>query len=97
MTYAGIERAALEISYDNGGINRFRTEADLRGELDAYLATSGQTFDLAAIDAWLLALSEDEIEIVCAGEQTEALALLASRHAPAGTDELLNNIFEQVG
>ncbi|CAB4167986.1 hypothetical protein UFOVP860_76 [uncultured Caudovirales phage] len=97
-TYPGIERAALEISYDNGGINRERSEASMLHELRQFLASSAvPVTDMQAINDWLTALSDDDLLTVCCGEcgeQASVLAVLGG--APVGTDALLNEIFENV-
>ena len=94
MAYLGIERAALEISYDNGGINRDRTESSMLHELRELLSCSLRAAELQPINEWLTALSDADLRTVCCGEETELLAALAG--APAGTDALLTQIFEEV-
>ena len=94
-SYPGIERAALEISYDNGGINRDRTEASMLHELRQFLASSPvPAAELQTINDWVAALSDEDLCTVCCGEETASRA--AVRGSPAGTDELLNEIFEKV-
>jgi hypothetical protein len=93
MKWPGITRAALEIAYDNGGITRMRSEERMLGQLERWLETQPQD-PLPAIDAWLLALSDEDLETVCVGEQLEVAALMAS--APPFTDQLLNAYFEEV-
>ena len=95
QSYPGIERAALEISYDNGGINRDRTEASMLHELRQVLAGSPiPAAELQAINDWLAALSKDELNTVCCAEETDLRAALSA--APAGTDKLLEDILEGV-
>jgi hypothetical protein len=90
--HPGIARAALEMSYANGGINRDRSEADVLSDLNVTLAiVEGFKLDLGAIDKWLGGLSEDDLLTVVDGEETETDALTAK--APAGTQSLLNAIF----
>ncbi|TIM13840.1 MAG: hypothetical protein E5Y67_15275 [Mesorhizobium sp.] len=93
MKYPGIKRAALEIAYDNGGINRMRSEKTMLGELARFLERQPEEI-LPAIDAWLSALSGDDLQTVCAGEQSEVEVLL--RGAPPFTDSLLNDYFDEV-
>jgi hypothetical protein len=83
------------MAYDNGGINRDRSEARATRELRHFL--DRVPFDravLAAIDAWLGTLSEEQMLIAVAGEETEMDALLAS--SPPFTGALLCAIFEEV-
>lgn len=100
----GIYRAAIEIAYDNGGINRTRGEDDVRADVKKWLSdlytkirhTGYRIPDtrrdrLEATNKWLLELSQGDLEIVCGGEEKEQLAILAC--APTGTKELLANMF----
>lgn len=91
--YPNITKAALEISYDNGGINRERSEADLVRDLGKFLAPMDEDM-LANIDGWLGNLSKEDLNTVCAGERTEQRDLLAA--APPFTGSLLNDIFDEV-
>jgi hypothetical protein len=93
--FPGIEKAATEISYDNGGINRDRSEEAMLRHLRRYLSTIPYYDELSAIDNWLGALNADDLDTVCAGEQTEMEDLLAN--APPFTGQLLIDIFENVG
>ena len=93
MDFPGIAKAALLIAYDNGGINRHRTEREARDDLEKFLASQPNEI-LPAIDAWLLSLPADSLELVCAGDQNEADKIMIS--APLFTDKLLNDYFEQV-
>lgn len=92
--YPGIARAALEMAYDNGGVNRDRPEQVSIDELDAVLAADGFdiAFDLQQISDWLLALPDDQLSTAVAGEHSDVAALMG--RAPPGADELLNAIFD---
>jgi hypothetical protein len=102
--FPGILRAALTMTLDNGGINRDRSEADMQKDLAAFLAKCMEAnhsgirttlySQLWAIDNWLNQLSEDELNTVCNGEETEAQD--AIKTAPDGTNFLLNGIFDNV-
>jgi hypothetical protein len=92
--YPSIEKACLEIAYDNGGVNRLRPEAQVRKEIADFLAARPYSDHFGAIDKWLGELSKDELETVCAGEETEMLAVLST--APAWTSSLLEQYFEEV-
>jgi hypothetical protein len=94
--YPGITNAALEISYDNGGINRHRTERAMLRDLGRFLDAWPQGPEhLTAIDLWLSSLPHNDVETICAGDQDDAKPILAK--APPFTDTLLNEIFEKVG
>ena len=95
MLYPAIANATVTMSRCNGGINRDRSEKVVRGELVRMLADGCDlAFDLPAIDRWLAGLNDDDLLTIVDGEESEALTLLTT--APAGTDQLLNRIFEQV-
>lgn len=91
--FPGIAKAALEMAFANGGVNRHRREVDVLKDLEGVLAFSGvdMAMDLTAISAWLDTLADDHLLVVADGEETEMQNLLVG--APAGTDELLNEIF----
>ncbi len=92
--WPGIQRAALEIALDNGGINRFRSEKQQQREFRRWLEKQPQEL-LPAIDAWLSGLSDDDLQTVCSGgEGPEQDALLAS--GPPFTNQLLNDYFDEV-
>lgn len=91
--FPGIKRAALEIAYDNCGINITRIERRMLSEFWRWLDRQPGEL-LPAIDAWLAALSSDNLQTVCAGDQDEARVILQS--APPFTEKLLNDYFEEV-
>ena len=91
--FVGLYRAALAIALDNGGINCVRSVRQQKREFERWIAKQPQE-PLDDIDAWLSALSDDDLQTACAGEHSEMQALLES--APPFTDRLLNDYFEQV-
>ena len=90
--YPGIRRAGLLMSRDSGGINRHRPESQVLAEMDEFLERRDE--DLAPISDWLLALPDEDLETVVAGEHEEQQALLAG--APTFTDDVLEAYFEEV-
>lgn len=93
--YPAITKACLEISYDNGGVNRDRSEKKVLREMAAFLDRWPQGPEhLAPIEAWLAQRADAEIETICCGEHTEMQALL--KDAPPFTGQLLADYFEQV-
>ncbi len=93
--YAGIWRACFAITLDNGGLHRDRSERQVKEEFRVWLPQIEDTgVDIAAIDAWLAALSEDDLGTVTAGEMDEMAEKM--KPAPAGTDKLLADYFEEV-
>lgn len=93
-SYPIIRKACLEIAYDNGGVNRDRPEKQVSVEIDGFLSSRPYSDQFAAIDAWLAALPPADLETICAGDQDEAEKIMAS--APAFTDQLLNEYFDEV-
>jgi hypothetical protein len=93
--YPGIRKAALEIALDNGGINRFRTQKQQERELNRWLAKQPSEI-LEPIDAWLSALPEDQLTLVCSGGQDEPETVAAKSDAPPFLDDILNSYFEEV-
>jgi len=92
--YPGIAKAALEMAYCNGGVNRYRPEREVIAALDQRVLGGGidLAFDLRAIDRWLGALHYDDLQTAVDGEQSEMEQLIAG--APAGTEAVLNAIWE---
>lgn len=91
--YPGIRRAALAIAYDNGGINRYRSERQMFDEFERWI-THQPADILPAIDAWLLDLSDEHLNLICAGDEVEQAEILQS--APPFTDKLLTDYFDEV-
>jgi len=82
------------ISYDNGGVNRYRSEVQVLREMQRFVDSRPYNAELKAIDDWLGTLTEGQMETVCAGEMSEADAILVA--APAFTETLLHEYFEEV-
>ena len=93
--HPGIARACQLVALDNGGINRFRSVEKQSRQFNAWLAKQEYP-NLAELDQWFAALSEDELELFCCGGtgEPEADAFLAK--APAFADDLLTQYFEEV-
>jgi len=102
LSYPGIEFATKEMAYDNGCINRDRSEEDLiRGLYNWLRDVDPETFNattLQMIDVWLSSLAEKDMHLLCAGEEGEQHDVLMC--APVGIREyanlLLTLIFEEV-
>ncbi|QFT69586.1 hypothetical protein FIU93_22565 [Labrenzia sp. THAF35] len=91
--FPGIEKACVEIAYDNGGINRMRSEKKMRQECRAFLERADNGY-LTEIDAWLAAQSVEDLRIIAGGEETEIADLMKA--APPFTNALLNQYFNEV-
>lgn len=94
LPFLNIRNACLEIAYDNGGVHRERSVQQVRHEIDSFLSSRSYSDHFAAIDSWLSTLNTAQLETVCNGEGSEAAAIVAS--APAFTDQLLEEYFEEV-
>ena len=99
MTYPNINKATLLITLDNGGINRGRTTQERQDAYETWLAyrpTVTPGVELGAIDEWLGALTETELNEVCCGCYGEEPRSSLMAGAPPGTEELLDAYFEEV-
>ena len=94
MAYPGITRACKETAYDNGGINAARSEAQMLREMNKWLEQVSGDYDLGAIDAWFSGLSDDDLDAVCCGEETEQQRILES--APPFTWKFMCQYFDEV-
>ncbi|WGH24453.1 hypothetical protein EAb13_CDS0035 [Acinetobacter phage EAb13] len=88
--YPTIVKAALEIWYDNGMINRQEPESEKLELLNKWLPTLDQQ-KLADIEKTLAALKHDDLVTVCCGEETEAAEICADE----ATNDFLNQIFDE--
>lgn len=93
MRYPHIMRACTEIAYDNNGINRTRPEAEQRAQCAKWLEKFPPE-KLADYDHWLSTLSEEELDTVCTGEETERDMLFES--APLEADYFFDSYFNEV-
>ena len=89
VDYSNIVKAAKEIWYDNGMINRLEPESEKVELLLNWLQTLDSKI-LEPIELELSRLSEEDIEIVCCGEETEQ-----ERLASESLNEFLNRIFDE--
>ncbi len=91
--YPNIENAVLIMALDNGGINCYRPESDLNADLAEYLNDTDPAF-LEELEAWLSTLSEEQLDTVVSGEESEMEALCAA--GPDGVNGFFNEIFSEV-
>ena len=89
VDYSNIVKAAKEIWYDNGMINRLEPESEKVELLLNWLQTLDSKI-LEPIELELSRLSEEELETVCCGEETEQ-----ERLASESVNEFLNRIFDE--
>lgn len=93
--YPNLTKAVVEMAYDNGAVNRDRTEENLLQRLDDYLGQTGHDHArLAEMDDWFAGLTNRQISVAVAGEESEMQALLAT--APWDTGVFLDGVFDEV-
>ena len=89
----GIAKAYIEMEWCNGGINRYRSEANALAFLERVIQKDGLdlAMDLPTIDIYFAGLSDDDLLLVVDGEETERNEFMKS--APDGADQFLNAVF----
>lgn len=96
--FPGLKKAFLEIAYDNGGINRERSEETMLEEASQFLYNNAFKFEYEPMSKWLDELSKEDLSTLCAGEHSEGQEILM-RLPPLlrkRTDTLLNQYFDEV-
>lgn len=96
--WVNIDKAVLEMAYDNGCVNRERTEAALLNELDRFLSKKDSA-QLRRFDDWLETLDDDQIQLLVAGEESEVSAFLADQpdvELAQTFHNMLDDIFDEV-
>lgn len=95
--YPGVVKAALEISFCNGGINGNRSEEDMMNELDFFIKSTSwghYASYLRDISDWIQTLTYEQVNLICDGEEQEMDKFL--ENAPYGTKDILADIFNNV-
>lgn len=94
--YPALLKAFQLIALDNNGINRNRSAEQQNGEAIQFIIEEEQVkrFDLAAIEEWLKARTDEELDTICTGEESEMEHELFN--APFGTNDLLNHYFNTI-
>ena len=104
----GLKKAACEIAYDNGMINRFCPESMFLDGVEKILLKGPALAILQLMDEYLDSLSEEDLITICAGEQTDRETIygnmplkylglkigLESLSFQDALEEVLNSIFE---
>jgi hypothetical protein len=90
-TYSGIYSAAKEIAYDNGLINRHQTEDAFMSKV-YHLVLSKPELLGREYDAFLRTLSNDDLDTLCCGEETDQQQIEAQ--GPKGLSDFLTEVFE---
>lgn len=97
--FPSLKKAFIEMSYDNGGINRGRTEQDAIDATRAVLLDGDHWADeeLTRFDEWIATLTAEQISMLVAGEETEMKNLISGGlFSPdhERLDTLLNELFD---
>jgi len=90
----GLKRACLAIAYDNGMVNRSEGEDLWLRRTDEMLLEAPILLTLEA-ETWLNELDDEQMLVLCAGEATEAAALMRGSPNPRYVDHLLNCVFDE--
>jgi hypothetical protein len=95
-TLPTVRAAVLKIAYDNGCINREKSETELLHdcELSLLFGICDRPM-LERVESFLSSLTPEEFETVCIGEETECKKIIESKKAQE-TEKLLNHFFESM-
>ena len=67
-----ITEVALKVAYDHGAINRFEPESEFLERLDGAIGADGVYWeDMAALEAWLCTLTDEQIDTLASGDEDE--------------------------
>jgi hypothetical protein len=93
--HPNIAKAAMFLSYANNGVSRERSE-DVAREGHRFVLDADGVYeeDLQKMDQFLSTLTQEELSILCDGEETEAKAISARAPDPEKLEGLLNDLFE---
>lgn len=91
--YPKILNAFQLIALDNGGINRNRPVEQQEEESIKFLSEYEQD-SLDAIEAWLAALTDEQLDTFCNGEHTEMDAI--AQLGPENCTDLFDEYFDEV-
>jgi len=91
----GIAKACFLIAIDNGGIHRDRSAQKQSSDFAKWIAKQDYP-NLSEINAFLAALSDDDLDLFCCGGTGDPDVEVIRSTAPAFTDDLLNAYFDEV-
>lgn len=97
LHYKQLERAVVRMALCNGCINRDREEVALVDEFRDWLAD--QRYEAVTLDAWchwLGHLTEDQLDTLVDGEETEMEALVLGAPQPTLLHKFLDDVFNEV-
>lgn len=93
--YPGLKKAALEIAYDNGMINRNCTEEQYTRSTDPIIgAESVYDEDLKIWSDWIDNLNDEDLSTLCCGESCEMEEIISKAPKAEFLDGLLNDLFD---
>lgn len=85
-----IRKAALNIAYDNGMVNRMNTEQQFMIGANEVLK---EYTDYMAIENFLATLTDEQLDTLCTGEEQEQVIILRACPIAAKVNDLLEAIF----
>lgn len=95
--FDSIYKACFAVTLDNGGLNRYRSEEQIKQEFDDFIVTYEARHlgsqNLFAIDAWFSTLSVEQMKTATGGEESEIEEMFLA--APFGANQLLNAWFDE--
>jgi hypothetical protein len=103
--FPSIRKAYLEMVYDNGGVYNgmghipSRTEDDALDATEPVMGAEGvDEADLQRLDVWISTLTDEQIQLLVAGEQDEREAMEAEMGSPRGGPDntLLSGLFNDL-
>lgn len=94
-TWPNIRKAALELAYDNGMINRFNSEEEWLGAASLCLSADGVDYaDLQILDNFIATLTDEQVITLVAGEHEEMQALINENCVKPEVCQLFEDIFD---
>jgi hypothetical protein len=90
--FPNIKRAALEIAYDNGMINRQELELDFIRSVNERLEAM-PVIKLAGLEGWLAGLDQQTFQTACVGEHNDMMEVMKTAPDPEFAEKALNVIF----
>lgn len=90
--YPKIKTAFLAIAYDNGGINRVRSQEQMLAEANEWLSKQVK-YDLDHIEKWLSNRDDGEIEMICTDSEAYENT---HEHIDENVDNFLNDYFNEI-
>lgn len=94
--YPFIYKACFAVTIDNGGLNQYRGESQIKEEYASFIESIKSLYpeyNLEDINLWFKSLKDEDMETATAGEDTDMQELFES--APKGAYIILERWFEE--